>query len=144
MRYLVLAVVVFVLSMHAALLAWIAACHSPVVSEVNHLPAGLSHLLLGRFDLHRVNPPLVRTVAALPVSLMSPATDWAQYDQSPLVRCESDVGQDFLRRNGSRSLWFVTVARWACIPFSILGGYICFCWARELYGVTAGVLALLF
>ena len=35
------------------------------------------------------------------------------------------------------------VARWACIPFSILGGYICFRWARELYGVAAGIFALI-
>ncbi len=43
--------------------------------------------------------------------------------------------------NGSRSLRFFTVARWACIPFSILGGYVCFRWASELYGPSAGFLA---
>ena len=74
------------LTLHGSLLAWIAVQHSPVISEVNHLPAGLSHLYLGRFDLFRVNPPLVHTVAALPVALMSPATDWHRYDRSPLAR----------------------------------------------------------
>ena len=54
------------LTLHGSLLAWSAMQHSPVISEVNHLPAGLSHLYLGRFDLFRVNPPLVRTVAACP------------------------------------------------------------------------------
>ena len=34
------------------------------------------------------------------------------------------------------------LARWACIPFSLLGGYISFRWARELYGDLAGILAL--
>ena len=90
-----------------------------------------------------MNPPLVHTVAALPIALMSPATDWHRYDHSPLARPDFEVGQDFLKANGAGSLWFFTVARWACIPFSILGGYICFRWARELYGLAAGMFALI-
>ena len=60
------------LALHGGLLAFIAAEHSPVISEAKHLPAGLSHLYLGRFDLFRVNPPLVRTAAALPVARCCP------------------------------------------------------------------------
>ena len=139
----VFALVTALLALHGALLAWSATQYSPVVCEVHHLPAGLSHLYLGRFELFRVNPPLVRTVAALPVALMSPATDWGRYDTSPYSRADFEVSSDFLAANGGRSLWFFTVARWACIPFSILGGYICFRWARELYGVLAGFVALM-
>ncbi len=131
-----------VLTLHAGLLAWSATRHSPVISEVKHLPAGLSHLLLARFDLFRVNPPLVRIVAALPVAAMSPATNWERYDTSPLFRSEDRVAQDFLAANGPRSLRLFTFARLACIPFSILGGYICFRWARELYGAASGFTAL--
>jgi hypothetical protein len=37
----------------------------------------------------------------------------------------------------------MTLARWACIPFSLLGGLYCFFWARELYRHdTAGLIAL--
>jgi len=116
--------------------------HSPVVSEVNHLTAGLSHLYLRRFDLFRVNPPLIRIVAALPAYFTSPATDWHRYDTSPLARSDWDVSHDFLKVNGIRALWFFTVGRWACIPFSVLGGYICCRWATELYGAPSGGLAL--
>jgi 4-amino-4-deoxy-L-arabinose transferase-like glycosyltransferase len=130
------------LCLHGVLLAWSAARHSPVAGEVSHLPAGLSHLCLGRFDLYRVNPPLVRTVAAMPVALMCPATNWKRYDISPTVRSDTEVGRDFLAANGSRSLWFFTIARWACIPFSIVGGYACFRWARKLHGMNAGLLAV--
>jgi hypothetical protein len=34
------------------------------------------------------------------------------------------------------------LARWACIPFGLLGAYVCLRWARELYGHLAGLLAL--
>ena len=57
----------FLLAAHALLLGWGALRHSPPWDEVPHLVAGISHWELGRFDLYRVNPPLVRIVAALPV-----------------------------------------------------------------------------
>jgi hypothetical protein len=135
-------VLMTVLGLHSVLLAWSAMIHSPVVSEVNHLPAGLSHLFFGRFDLFHVNPPLIRCVAAAPVVLMSPETDWGRYDPSSDVRCDFAVGQDFLTANGGRSVLFFVVARWACIPFSAVGGYICFRWSRELHGSIAGYSAL--
>lgn len=136
--------VIAILGCHACLLAWSALAHSPVVAEVNHLSAGLSHLYLEQFNLFRVNPPLVRMVAALPVTCLSPAVNWSHYDSSPLARSDLDVSREFLEGNGVRSLWFFVVARWACIPFSVLGGYICFRWARELYGTPCGLVALLF
>jgi hypothetical protein len=41
---------------HVVLLAWSATRHAPVVDETGHLPAGLSHWNLRRFDLYCVNP----------------------------------------------------------------------------------------
>ena len=73
---------------------------------------------------------------------MLPATAWQSYGPFPLARYDVAVAKDFLEANGPRSLGFFMVARWACIPFSILGGYVCFRWARDLYGVYAGFLAL--
>ena len=53
--------------------------------------------------------------------------------------CDDDA---FLKANGPKSFWLVTLGRWACIPFSLLGGYVCFRWAYELYGSGSGLLAL--
>ena len=130
------------LLVHASLLAWSAARHSPVRGEESFLPAGLSHVCLGRFDLYRVNPPLVRMVAALPVALSSPITDWSRYSAEPLRRSELVVAMDFLDANGSRSFWFFRLGRWACIPLSLLGGLVCFRWAADLYGTASGMFAL--
>lgn len=130
------------LLIHAGLLAWSAYRHSPAGDEVAHLPAGISHWRFGRFDLYRVNPPLVRMVAALPVLCPNPDIDWSSYSTSPRARPEFSIGQELVRQHGERSLWWFTLARWSCIPFSLLGGYICYRWSTDLYGLESGLLAL--
>lgn len=134
------ALVAAILVAHAGLLAWSATRHVPTYDEVGHLPAGLSHLQFGRFDLYCVNPPLVRTVAALPLLAADPVTDWGHYHSG--WRPEWTVGLDFLKANPDRSLRLFTLGRWACIPFCLLGGFVCWRWGRELYGTRAGLLAL--
>ena len=129
------------LLVHAVLLGWSATRHSPTVDEVGHMAAGISHWQLERFDLYRVNPPLVRLVAALPVVLCGPKTDWGTYSDAPGSRTEFDAGRKFISLNGEESLWYFTLARWACIPFSLLAAVVCYAWAAELFGATSGLLA---
>src|SRR5579859_1254694 len=83
------AAVLAVLLVHTALVAWGATLHTPSNDEVAHLPAGISHWHFGRFDLYNVNPPLVRSLAALPVVLSRPATNWRSLDTG--VRSEWSV-----------------------------------------------------
>lgn len=111
------------------------------MSEVGHLPAGLSHLQFARFDLYRVNPPLVDLVAAIPVLLAHPGTNWRHYSLDPTIRSETEVGIDFVNANGPRVFFLYTLGRWACIPFSVLGAWVCCRWATELYGSVPGLLA---
>ncbi len=129
------------LVVHAGAVAWMATRHAPTTDEAPWLVSGLSHLELGRFELGRVNPPLVRTVAAIPVALAEPRTDWRKIDGRPGARAEWGVADRFLAANGGRSFWLFTLARWACLPFAVLGGWVCYRWARDLYGPAAGVLA---
>jgi 4-amino-4-deoxy-L-arabinose transferase-like glycosyltransferase len=119
-------------------------CHSPAFDEVGHMPAGLKHWQKGRFDLYRVNPPLVRLVATLPVLAYRPTIDWNQSTEQiwGTGRPEFGIGTHFITENGERSFWYFTVARWACIPFSLLGGWVCWLWASQLFGNAAGLLAL--
>lgn len=72
-----------VLILHVSLLALSAIRHSPVVDEVGHLPAGLSHWRLQRFDLYNVNPPLVRTLAAAPLHFINVPIDFSGYQVLP-------------------------------------------------------------
>lgn len=133
-----------ILAIHVSLLAWSAVVHSPNVNEPSHLAAGIFNWQFGRFELYRVNPPLVRMIAALPVLAVGAKTDWSNFNESPRIRAEFAVGPDFIAANGERSLWLTTLARWACIPFSLVGAIVCFFWARNLYGKRAGLLSLTF
>jgi hypothetical protein len=134
--------VVALVLVHLALLAWEASCNSITWDEVGHLSAGLSHWQLGRFDLYRVNPPLVRMAATLPIALMQPRTDWSACPPGTTARMEHQIGKEFIQANGFRSFWYCTVGRWACLPFSLIGAFVCQRWAKELYGKAAGMIAL--
>jgi dolichyl-phosphate-mannose-protein mannosyltransferase len=136
-----LRLVVFgLLAIHALMLVRITMLWSPNPDETAHLPAGVRMWNDGRFDLYRVNPPLTRLVAAFPVSLQNPHMEMVP--ESSRVRREFRIGDEFFCNNGDRSIWFYRQARWACLPFSLLGGYVCFRWARELYGNAPGLVAL--
>lgn len=136
-------IVAALLLTHAGLLAYSATRHSPTLNEPGHLVAGLSHWKFGRFELYRVNPPLVRMVAALPVMAVGYEEDWSGFYEKPGARPVFGMGADFIKANGERSIWLFTIARWACIPFSLIGGLFCFFWSRELWGNNlAGLISL--
>jgi hypothetical protein len=116
--------------------------HFAVVDEVGHLAAGLSHWETGTFTLYRVNPPLVRLVATLPVLLARPQTDYRHWQDLPGHRPEWSIGQDLSRANRERYCRLVCLARLAGVAWSALGGWLIFCWARQLYGTAAGYLGL--
>ncbi len=132
--------VVILLVIHVALLAWGSYRHSPTYDELGHLPAGMSHWQFRKFHLYSQNPPLVRMVAALPVLASSRKDCWDEI--SLYTDSHTAIGKTLCNRNGFRAFLFFTRARWAVIPFSVLGGLICFLWAREMYGTSSGLLAL--
>ena len=136
--------VALLLGVHAGLLAYSATRHSPTLEEPANLVAGLCHWKFGRFDVYRVNPPLVHYVAAIPVLIVGYNEDWSGLIDLPDARSEFQVGDDFIKANGVRSIWLFTIARWACILFSLIGGLFCFFWSRELWGRNPSGLISLF
>ncbi|MBA3314858.1 MAG: phospholipid carrier-dependent glycosyltransferase [Planctomycetaceae bacterium] len=106
------------------------------------LSAGLSQVQCGRFDVYRVNPPLVKAVAALPVIAVGCKTDWSRFIDRSWSRSGFLLGYDFIAANGESSLRLMTLARWACIPFSLAGALASYLWASHIYGRTSGLIAL--
>lgn len=95
--------VTLLLATHASLLAYSATRHSPTLNEPGHLVAGLTHWEFGRFEVYRVNPPLVHYVSAIPVIMVGYEADWSSFDNTPGARPEYGMGNDFMRVNGVRS-----------------------------------------
>lgn len=136
-------VVVLLLLVQAGLVAYCATRLSPSNDEPGHLVAGLSHLRFCRFELYRVNPPLVRTVAALPIYFYGAKEDWSEFEDGPGARPTFKIGSRFVDDNGPDSIWLFVMARWACIPFVIAGGLFCYLISVELWGNRlSGVIAM--
>lgn len=132
-----------ILLAHVAMLVYTAMSLSPTFDEAAYLPAGISHWRFGRFELYRACPHLVRSIASIPVLATDAKTDWTRYAPAVGRMPEFAVGHDFISANGKNAYRYFTLARLACIPFSLLGAWMCFHWARELYGYASGVLALI-
>ena len=121
----------FLLGCQLGMMAASASLHSPTIDEVRWLPAGIDHWHTGSFRAANVNPPFVRMLAASPYV-------WLYPDE--FSRSNGDI--DLVRAFGPRSFWFFILGRWACLPICVIGGYVCFRWARQLYGTTCAFMAL--
>lgn len=128
-----------ILVVHITLVAWSSWIHSPNVDEAAHLASGVTILTKRSFELYSVNPPLVKSIAALPLlplHLSVPA------DATNSPRPEFSVGVEFLKENQDSFRPYFFWARLACLPFSLLGAVVCFLWARDLFGNVSGLAAL--
>lgn len=113
---------------------------SATVDEVTHLPAGYSYLKTGDFRMGRENPVLIKLISGTPLlffdlKIPTDHPSWRQLDQYAF-------GGQFLyhsNKNGDRILFW---GRMPIILLSILLAYFVFRWAKELFGINAGLLAL--
>jgi hypothetical protein len=106
---------------------------SATCDETGHFGAGLYIWDRGQFDVYRVNPPFVRAVSGAAVALLNPKRDYSHYDEGPAVRVEWRLGQDLIAANPDEWNWYFLMARWAVIPFGLLGAWYIRKWAGELW-----------
>jgi len=133
--------IVLLLAVHATLLARSAQLQSPTLNEPGHLVAGIFHWETGDFSLYRVNPPLIRLIAAIPSVLLGYEQDWSGYYEHVGARPVFAIAEDYIRANKRDSLLGFWLGRCLLLPFSILGASVCYGWANELFGKPAGLMA---
>lgn len=133
---------VLLLCIHAGLLFYALRHNYVVIDEFAHVPAGLSHWQTGTFYAYRVNPPLPRMLAALPVLAAHPVTDHTQLNEKVGPRCEWPLGHAFQKANADRYFDLFSLARLTVVAWSLLGGWLIFIWGRDLYGPAAGLFGL--
>ncbi len=120
----------------------IASRSAPHCDELAHLAAGLYHWQSGRWDAYRVNPPLVRLWATLPLALQHPCIHWSIPRHDAGRRLEWEFAQDLARDLSLKELIrALYVSRLMCVPFLWLGTLGCYCWAHSLHGPRSGLVA---
>lgn len=112
-------------------------------TEVGLLPAGILDWQYGNFDAFRVNPPLVRLWATLPLLTFDPEVAALAADIDPRDRLEWTLARSMLESNPEAAHRWLVLSRLFCLPFTITGMYVASRWARELYGSAAGIGAAL-
>ena len=116
---------------------------SPVRSEDAHLANGVYYWCSGSPDFYRVNPPLVRATACIPVSLAAPRDNWEATTTCYLMRNEFALGTEFCEQNSERLASLFVMARLTCLLFVLLGGVACFRFSRCLFSKPSSILVVL-
>ena len=136
------AIGVLILAVWLSLAGWSTLVHAPGFDEPVQLMAGLGVWQFGRFDWYLVNPPLVKSVAALPVLAMHPKIPERLGRPAPIARQELAVAGQYVQDNGADIRRHIVLARWACLSFSLIGAIVCWRWAEALFGASSGLVAL--
>jgi hypothetical protein len=134
--------VAIILLIHAGLLLDCSRKNFATVDEAGHLVAGISHWTTGTYSTYRVNPPLARMLAVIPVFLLHPNTEGIQPTPALGERAEWRCANQFALDNPARYLNILFLARLAGIAWSCLGGWLIYRWGSDLYSYRAGLLGL--
>jgi hypothetical protein len=117
---------------------------SPIYDELAHIPAGYSYLIKHDIRLNPEHPPLLKDLAAFPLIFMHLHFDTTQsfWNDNP-NDAQWNAGKYFLYQAGNNSEKIVFWSRLPIILLSLVLGIFIFIWARQLAGITAGLIALI-
>ncbi len=128
------------LTLHAALLLHALRQNCVTVDEGGHVLSGLLAWKAGRMDYCSVNPPLVKALVALPVAWSRPELpDSVRWDVSPSWVPQHE---QFVRANRLGYLELIFRARLVLVALSVVGGWLVYRWAGQLFGPVSGLVAL--
>lgn len=111
---------------------------SATSDEPIHISAGYSYWKTRDFRMNPEHPPLAKLVAAIPVLALHPRFD--QSEPNWKAGIEDAFGFTFFYGNDADRVLFWSRA--AMILLAALGAAVTFMWARDLFGHTAGVVAV--
>jgi 4-amino-4-deoxy-L-arabinose transferase-like glycosyltransferase len=112
---------------------------SVTIDETVHLPAGYYYLKTGDFDLFRIHPPFIQMLSALP--LLSKRVHLQDNGSWRLIN-NWVFGYDFMLSNAQEYQTLFGLSRLVTLGLSLLLGLMIFGWAKELFGLPAGLFAL--
>ncbi len=115
-----------IMIVHAALVLGGTRANFLTTDETKHLQSGVYYLQTFHFDNYRVNPPVMKFLAAIPVIIVRPHTDY----------------RTLVADNLPASFDAVRIARICGIFWSLIGAWAIYRWGHEVYGGGAGCLGI--
>src|SRR5437773_2805550 len=109
--------------------------------ELAHLTGGVSSWVARDYRLFPQNGQFPQRWAALPLVVLGfrfPSLDQPAWRTSNLEA----IGYQFLYAVGNDHEALLRRGRLAMIPVGVLLGWLCYVWARRLFGAAAGIVAL--
>ncbi len=118
---------------------------SPIMDELAHIPAGYGYDKYFDNRLNPEHPPLVKMIAALPLTFMNLTFHTQNASWAKAVNGQWDAGAEFLYRSGNNPNQIVQWARIGPMLLTLILIFLIYLWASELLGIWWGLLpALLF
>ncbi|MDI6778196.1 MAG: glycosyltransferase family 39 protein [Patescibacteria group bacterium] len=113
-----------------------------IMDEVAHIPSGYTYVKYGDYRLNPEHPPILKDMAGIPLQFLNlnfPVSDdlWTKNANDQWI-----AGWRFLYMPENNTETILFWSRFPIILLSLLLGFVIFKWARELFGVKAGLLAL--
>ena len=124
------------LALHAAIAVHSLRQHSTTIDEGQHLSSGMS-FWEGRLSDYRVNPPLVKALAALPIFASRPTLPEITVTDTRIER-----HRRFAEANQSRYQAMIFRARYVIVALSLVGGWVIYHWSKTLFGNVSAVIAV--
>ena len=121
---------------------------SAIFDETAHIPAGYSYLTRHEMRLNPEHPPLIKDLAGLPLIFMNLNFDTSKPFWTGELPRKWDEGQwaagrHLLYEAGNDPDKIIFWSRLPIVMLSIILGLFIFKWAREMAGLSAGLIALI-
>ena len=112
---------------------------SAIFDESAPIPAGYSYLTQHDMRLNPEHPPMLKDLAAMPLLFLHLNFNTNQDFWNGQVNGEWDAGSYLFYHAGNNPDAILFWARLPIVLISVILGLFLFMWARELFGLTAGV-----
>lgn len=115
---------------------------SITVDEYAHLPAGYSYLVKRDFRIYPKNPPLIKMLAALPLTAMKLEFPLQKFYEVRGAWAPWEFADAFVKANRENVLEIWAQGRAVIMFIGAVLAFVVFIWTSRLYGAWAGLLAM--
>jgi hypothetical protein len=113
-----------------------------IMDEVAHIPSGYSYVKYHDYRLNPEHPPLLKDLAGIPLQFMKVTFPTDEAFWTTDANGQWDAGSTFLYFPGNNTEAILFWSRFPIILIALALGFMIFKWAKDLFGVKAGLIAL--